>query len=123
MSVAAPIIMSNSRLGSSAALKYDATSSGFGYRNAVNDSTANRYTNTTNNSVTNIAAETFQDATACRRVSVKMACDEVIQMKNKKMTVPCASSKGICNTPWVSSRISNGMSSVVTKPVAQARRE
>ena len=31
----------------------------------------------------------------CRkRVSVRMACDEVIQMKNKKITVPCDSKQG-----------------------------
>ena len=26
--------------------------------------------------------------------SVKMACEDVIQMKNRKITVPCASSRG-----------------------------
>src|SRR6476620_1586684 len=123
MSVAAPIIMSNKRLGSSAALKYEATSCGLGYKNAVNDSTANRYTNTTNKRVSNIAADTFHDATARRRVSVKMACEDVIQMKNRKMTAPCASSKGMRNAPCVTRRISNGTSSVVTNPVTQVRRE
>ena len=46
-----------------------------------------------NNSVMSIAADTFQDATWRKRVRVKMACDEVIQMKKRKMTVPCDSSK------------------------------
>src|SRR5207249_5373690 len=94
-----------------------------GYRNAVNDSTANKYTNTMNKSVSNIAADTFQDATARNRVSVKIACEEVTQMKNRKITVPCVSSSGMCSAPCVRSRMSNGIKSVVRKPVNHVSRE
>src|SRR6478609_6466023 len=116
-SVAAPIIMSKSRLGSSAALKYEATSSSLGYKKAVNDSTANKYTKTTNKSVSSMAADTFHEATARRCVNVRMACDEVTQMKKRKITVPCASSRGISRMPCVTNRISRGIMSVVTNPV------
>ena len=58
-----------------------------------------------------------------KRVRVRMACDEVIQMKNRKMTVPCDSSKGMRRTPCVTKRISRGMKSVVTNPVNQVNRD
>src|SRR6266550_2134317 len=44
--------------------------------------------NTTKSSISSIAADTFHDATARRRMSVKMAWEEVTQMKNRKITVP-----------------------------------
>src|SRR5262245_57454869 len=115
--------MSKSRPGNSAALKYDSTSFGSGYRNAVNDSTANKYTNTTNKSVSNMVAETFHDSIWRKRVKVKMACEEVIQMKNKKITVPCDSKRGISNAPCVSNRMKRGTSNVVTNPVTQVKFE
>ncbi len=70
-----------------------------------------------------MAAETFQDATCRNRVSVRIACDEVIQMKNRKITVPCDSSKGMRSTPCVTSRMSRGMKRVVTNPVNHVRRD
>ena len=42
-----------------------------------------------------MAADTFHEATWRRRVSVRIACEEVIQMKNRKITVPCDSSSGM----------------------------
>src|SRR6476646_1500319 len=116
-SVAAPIIMSKSRLGSSATLMYESTYSSLGYRKAVNDSTANRYTKTTNKSVSSMAADTFHEGTARKCVNVRMACDEVTQMKKRKITVPCASSRGISRMPCLTSRISRGIMSVVTSPL------
>ncbi len=74
-----------------------------------------------NNRVVSIAAETFQEATCRKRVRVRMACDEVIQMKNRKMTVPCDSSKGMRRTPCVTNRISRGIKRVVTNPVNQVK--
>ena len=49
-----------------------------------------------------MAADTSQEGTARRRVRVRIACEDVIQMKKRKMTVPWDSSSGICSAPWVS---------------------
>src|SRR6185437_9670499 len=68
-------------------------------------------------------ADTFHEATARSRVSVKIACEEVIQMKNRIMTVPWDSNNGMRRTPCVTSRIKKGMKSVVINPVDQAKRE
>ena len=70
-----------------------------------------------------VAAETFQEATCRSLVNVKMACDEVIQMKKRKITVPCDSSNGMRSTPCVSRRINRGIRSVVTDPVIHVRRD
>ena len=46
----------------------------------------------------------FPGSDGAERVSVKIACDEVIQMKKRKMTVPWDSSNGMRRTPCVTNR-------------------
>ncbi len=70
-----------------------------------------------------MAADTFQDATARMRVNDRMACEDVTQIKNRKITVPCDSSSGILKMPCVTKRITSGKRSVVTNPVDQVRLE
>ena len=74
-------------------------------------------------SVISMAAETFQEATCRNLVNVKMAWDDVIQMKNRKMTVPCDSSNGMRRTPCVSNRMKSGIKRLVTHPVTQVIRD
>ena len=70
-----------------------------------------------------MATDTFQEATARSRVSVRIAWEDVTQIKKRKITAPCESRIGICKAPWVTSRIMSGISNVVKNPVVQVSRE
>src|SRR6185312_10456128 len=74
-------------------------------------------------SVSSMTTDTFHEATARSRVSVKIACEEVIQMKKRIITVPWDSSSGMRRIPCVTNKISSGINNVVTNPVDQVKRE
>src|SRR5579884_3143887 len=113
---------SNRPVGQAAAWKY-AGASGPGYKKWVNASPAQRYVSPITAKATSIAIETFHEATDPRRYRLKTACAEVTHAKKRKITVPCASNNGILTSPCAMSRITNGRSSVMTRPVVHVTTE